>query len=108
MHNTVADGADGGFGAVLHFEFREEGLEMRFDGVFRDEAFLLRFRRERSRELIAQATGAGLGGKALFQGALKTDQLTDPTVELGVRRRTVLRGQEAIEPAVRIQFGWGG
>ena len=37
MHDAVADGADGGFGAVLHFEFREEGLEMRFDGVFGDE-----------------------------------------------------------------------
>ena len=37
MHDAVADGADGGFGAVLDLEFREEGLEMRFDGVFRDE-----------------------------------------------------------------------
>ena len=37
MHNPVADGADGGFGAVLDFEFGEQGFEVGFDGVFAQE-----------------------------------------------------------------------
>ncbi|HEX7578084.1 MAG TPA: hypothetical protein VF430_08620, partial [Verrucomicrobiae bacterium] len=28
MHNTVANGVDGGFGAVLHFQFLEQGFGM--------------------------------------------------------------------------------
>ena len=37
MNNAGADGADGGFGAVLNFEFAEQGFEVGLHGVFAEK-----------------------------------------------------------------------
>ena len=37
MHNAEADGADGGFGAVLDFEFAEQGFEVSLHRVFAEK-----------------------------------------------------------------------